>query len=69
MSKEKQLKPFRFPFLDVTVFAETEEEAREIALQGKAKKKPKIDLNGDGKFDTTDASLAGQALNKSKSIK
>lgn len=64
--------PFRFPVLDVTIWAETEEEAKKLASQNVkeiTKKDLEIDLNQDGKFDKEDATIAGKTLNEAKNIK
>ena len=47
------------------------EAVKKFLKQKKEKEQPKkeIDLNGDGKFDSQDASLAGEVLNQAKSIK
>lgn len=54
---------------EMSIEAQNEMEAVRIFRNQPVKNKTRVDLNGDGKFDEQDASLAGQALNKSKSIK
>jgi hypothetical protein len=63
--------PFRFPALDLVIWAETEDEAIILASQKNLDKKEERleDLNKDGKFDEKDTTIASKTLNKAKNFK
>lgn len=55
--------------IEKSIEADNELEALRIFRNQPVSEKPQVDLNGDGKFDSKDASIAGKTLSKSKNIK
>jgi hypothetical protein len=71
MDQELKKQPYRFPALDLVIWAENEEEAISLASQENLEKREKEleDLNKDGKFDEKDTTIASKTLNKAKNLK